>query len=66
MRSSEEMCAHNHRQRMKVEECEKIDRAELAIDCRRAADPCADGQIRAQNELRRRQFLMPTQDRRLL
>ena len=46
--SSEEMCAHDCRQGMKIEECEKIDRAELAIDCRRSADPCADCQIRAQ------------------
>ena len=46
--SSEEMRAHNCRQRVKVEECKKIDRAELAIHCRRPADPCADCQIRAQ------------------
>jgi hypothetical protein len=46
--SSEEMCAHNCWQGLKVEECEKIDGAELAIDCRWPADPCANCQIRAQ------------------
>jgi len=43
--SSEEMRAHNCGERVKIEECEKINRTELAIDCRWAADLGANRQI---------------------
>jgi hypothetical protein len=42
------MLAHQCGQRVKVEECEKIDRTELAIDCGRPTDFRTYGQIRAQ------------------
>src|SRR4029077_4110583 len=46
--SSQEMCAHNCRQRTNVEQREKVDRPEVAIDRRRPTDLCANCQIRAQ------------------
>src|SRR6266487_4599524 len=47
------MRADDRRQRMKIEQGKKVDRAKLSIHCRRATDFCADGQVRA-HELRRR------------